>query len=347
MRADLLLLAAHLVQRGEAFALVTVVRREAPSSVRAGDAAIVTPAGSIHGWIGGSCTQTTVVRESLAALADGRPRLITLAPDAPPGGDGRGTLPMTCLSGGSVDLFIEPQLPPPRLVVLGVSPVAQALVRLGKAMGYAVDAVDPAADRAAFPDADRVLTDFAELRGGAHGPAASRSAVVATMGQWDEEATLAALALEPAYVGVVASRRRAAGLRETLEARGVPAGALERLRSPAGLDLGAQSPEEIALSVLAEIVQAKGARSEGAAADSAPRTSGGAAQGGRPPRTAVDGATAGAWAQDPVCGMRVAASGAHQARFGGRTYHFCCAGCRDRFVAEPERYVAAAGVETS
>jgi xanthine dehydrogenase accessory factor len=371
MRADLLVQAAQLVERGEAFALVTVVGREAPSSVRVGDAAIVTGAGSIRGWIGGSCTQETVVRESLAALADGRPRLIALSPDAVLSGDGRTVLPMTCLSGGRVDLFIEPQLPPPRLVVLGASPVAQALVRLGKAMGYAVDAADPTADRAAFPDADRVLTDPAELQGASQSGASARFVVVATMGQWDEEATFAALALEPAYVGVVASSKRAARLREALEARGLAGAALARLRGPAGLDLGAETPEEIALSVLAEIVRSRRAgtgtedvttaagRRAATGAEAEAATSGSGASDGPRARAqrssaagsvsaaAPDGAPSAVWAQDPVCGMRVATAGPHQLRLGDRTFHFCCAGCRERFAADPERYLATAGTKTS
>jgi xanthine dehydrogenase accessory factor len=331
MRTDLLLLAADLARRGEPFALVTVVRREAPSSVRVGDAAIVTRAGEIRGWIGGSCTQTTVMREALQALEEGAPRVIALAPDAPAEGNGRGVFPMTCLSGGSVELIIEPQLPPARLVVLGLSPVALALARLGKAMGYVVEAVDPDADGSAFPEADRVLTDPAALSAGSGTPP---FAVVATMGQWDEEAILAALALEPAYLGLVASRTRAERLREALKARGVTGAALDRIRCPAGLDLGARSPEEIALSVLAEIVQSRHA--EGAAAPEAPLA--GSAASGK-----GTGDAAGAWALDPVCGMRVPTSTAHRARLGDRSYHFCCAGCRERFLAEPERYRTAVG----
>ncbi len=343
MRTDLLLLAADLARRGEPFALVMVVRREAPSSVRVGDAAIVTRAGEIRGWIGGSCTQSTVVHEALRALEEGEPRVIALAPDSPAEGNGRGVFPMTCLSGGSVELIIEPQLPPPRLVVLGLSPVALALARFGKTLGYVVEAVDPDADRTAFPDADRVVTDPAALGRpsrdadrapadsaaagleGSDGPGTRPFAVVATMGQWDEEAILAGLVLEPAYLGLVASRTRAERLREALTARGVTDAALDRIRCPAGLDLGARSAEEIALSVLAEIVQSRHAA--GAAAPEAPLAS-----------NAAD-----AWARDPVCGMRVPTSTAHRAQVGDRSYHFCCAGCRERFLAGPERYLATAG----
>ena len=324
MRTDLLHLASDLVRRSEAFALATVVRREPPSSARVGDAALITQGGAFHGWLGGSCTQPVVVRESLRALADGRARLIALSPDpAAERRPGVEAFPMTCHSGGSVDIYIEPQLPAPRLVVLGLSPVAQALTRVARAMGYSVDAADPGADRAAFPEADRVFTSLDEpsLR---HRPAAagaSLSAVVATMGDNDEAAVRAALALDPAYLGVVASRRRFAAIRETLLAAGVPAAVLDRVKSPAGLDIGAHAPAEIAVSIMAEIVQRVHARPQA-------------------PRTRSLPVSAGE-ARDPVCGMMVAtATARHTASHGGRTYYFCCAGCRARFLGSPESYTA-------
>jgi xanthine dehydrogenase accessory factor len=325
MRTDLLHLASDLVKRSEPFALATVVRREPPSSARVGDAALVTQGGAFHGWLGGSCTQPVVVRESLRALADGRPRLIALSPDpAAERRPGVEAFPMTCHSGGSVDIYIEPQLPAPRLVVLGLSPVAQALTRVARAMGYSVDAVDPGADRAAFPEADRVFTSLDEpsLRQRPGVAGATLSAVIATMGNDDEAAVRAALALEPAYLGLVASRRRFAAIRETLLAAGIPAAALDRVKSPAGLDIGAHAPSEIAVSIMAEIVQRVHARPE------APRTR---------PLPVSPGE-----ARDPVCGMMVTvATARHTARHGGRTWYFCCAGCRERFLGNPESYTAA------
>jgi xanthine dehydrogenase accessory factor len=325
MRPDLLHLGSDLAKRGEAFALATVVRREPPHSARVGDAALITQGGAFHGWLGGSCTQPVVVREALRALADGRPRLIALSPD--PSADRRPgveAFPMTCHSGGSVDIYIEPQLPAPRLVVLGVSPVAQALTRLAHAVGYTVDAVDPEADRATFPEADRVFTSLEEpqlrLRPGARG--AQLFAVVATMGQMDEEAVAAALALESVYVAVVTSPRRFGLIRTTLLARGVTVEDLERVRAPAGLDIGARTPEEIAVSIIAEIVQVL-------------RAAG-------PPDLVEAAAPPPGEARDPVCGMTVAtATAAHRADFGGRTYYFCCGGCRERFLSNPAVYVAA------
>jgi xanthine dehydrogenase accessory factor len=326
MRPDLLLLAAELAGRGEAFVLATVVRRVAPSSARVGDTALVTQDGEFHGWLGGSCTQPSVVREALRALADGAPRLVALAPQpqAEPR-EGVTALPNTCYSGGSVDVYIEPVLPAPHLVVFGSSPVAQALVRLGKAMKFYVDVVDPDIDHAAVPDADRVLAALDPVKSSTR-KSPEMLAVVATMGQRDEEATAAALALEAAYLGVVASRRRYAQLRGALIARGVTPQALSRIASPTGLDIGAHTPEEIAVSILAQIVQVRrGAATTARAAEQA----------------AVEQASE---ARDPVCGMTVKTAGArHQHVHADRTYYFCCGGCRERFMSDPNRYIAAAG----
>ncbi|HMF98713.1 MAG TPA: XdhC family protein [Vicinamibacterales bacterium] len=325
MRADMLQLAADLSRSGEAFVLAVVVRRESASSAQVGNTAVITEAGECHGWLGGSCIQSTVLREAAAALAAASPRLISLAPD--PDGDRRAgimSFPMTCHSGGSVDIYLEPVLSPARLLVFGVSPTAQAIVRLGKVMGYAVDAVDPEADRATFPDADRITAtvNVDEL---AARPASQKDrlfAVVATLGRRDEQATLAALRVEPAYLGVVASRKRFAEMRTTLVAAGASASALDSIASPAGLDIGARAPEEVALSILAEIVQVRRAASQRAIAEAVI-------------------ATESREERDPVCGMTVVADTTrHRAEHGGRTYYFCCGGCQQRFVADPERYDA-------
>jgi xanthine dehydrogenase accessory factor len=328
VRPDLLELAGDLVKRGEPFALAIVVRREPPTSAQVGDSALITHGGTFHGWLGGSCTQPTVVREAQRALADGVPRLIAISPD--PDTDHRPgvtPLPATCAGGGSVDIYIEPVLAPPRLLILGASAAAKALARLAKAMGYAVDAADPLAGPAAFPQADRIFTDpeTPDLRRPSPYPA-RLSIVVATMGQWDEQATSLAVALEPAYLGVVASRKRFDQICETLGARGVPPDVLARIKNPAGLDIGAETPEEIALSILAEIVRLRrAALKEGSAAGPDPK---GAAE-----------------ELDPVCGMTVAvASAVHRAEVDGHTYYFCCGGCRERFLAAPGRYAAGAGM---
>jgi xanthine dehydrogenase accessory factor len=317
---ELLRLASQLAERGEPFAIATVVDRRAPTSSHAGDMGIVTGAAAFHGFVGGSCTRPTVVEQALAALSDGQPRLIVLSPDPHDRNHGSATVfPMTCHSGGSVEIHIQPVLPAPLLLVYGLTPAARALVRLGAAMGYRVWAVDPAADRADLPAAEAVFTDPGALTPPSGG---ERLAVVATQGEWDEEAVLAALVHAPTYLGVVVSARRAEELRAFLEKK-VPEAqrpGLEGLHAPAGLHIGAQRGEEIALSILAEIVERRAA-----ARASAPKAA--------PPQES---------AVDPVCGMTVAtATARHRAEHGGRTYYFCCGGCREKFASHAERFVQA------
>ncbi len=321
MRADLIQLASDLTERGVLFALVTVVRREAPSSARVGDTALITESGTFHGWLGGSCTQPTAVREALAALASGEPRLVVLSSD--PGPDPRPgviVLPMTCHSGGNVDLYIEPVLPKPRLFLFGTSPTARALARLSHVLGYAVEVIDPLADQALFPHADRVVTDFQapDLQQRAKKHRGRSYAVVATLGESDVEAIGAAASLEPDYLGVVASRKRFASLRDALTAAGLSQEQIDAIDNPAGLNLGAITPEEVALSILAEIIKRREDALESA------------------PVVAIA-----AEETDPVCGMSVATMGArHVQELEGRTFYFCGAGCHDKFRAEPERFLA-------
>jgi xanthine dehydrogenase accessory factor len=328
MHANLLQLAADLARREEPFVLALVVRRQPASSSQAGDMALITAAGDFHGWLGGSCTQPTVVREAQRALADGLPRLVALAPDPETERrPGVAVFPMTCHSGGTVEIYLEPIVPGPRLVVFGVSPTARALVQLGKAMGYTVAVVDPEIAEAGperFSGADQILTDAGPLA-----PSASpRFVVVATMGERDEEAIRAALALAPAYLGVVASRKRFAQIRETLEAGGVTAAALDAIHSPAGLKIGAQRPEEIALSVLAQIVEQRHETEKAAGGKQAETDA------TLPSLPASD-------ALDPVCGMTVTiATARHKAEHAGQMYYFCGGGCRERFLADPGRYLA-------
>lgn len=322
MRAELLRLAADLAGRGEPFVLAIVVRRGPPSSSQLGDLALVTAGGAFHGWLGGSCTQPTVEREARTVLAEGRPRVIVLTPDpaeyrATERRPGVAVFPMTCHSGGTVEIYLEPVLPAPRLVVLGGSPAARALTELGRAMGYSV-----------VPAAEAMPSPAPPSAAGAGAARAPLFAVVAAAGEGDEEAIRQAVALAPDYLGVVASARRFAGLRETLLAQGVPAEALDRISSPAGLDIGARTPEEIALSILAEIVsrRAAAAQAESAAAEATA------------PAPAVP-----LQAIDPICGMTVEIAGArHTAEHAGLTWYFCCSGCRERFLAAPERHAAAA-----
>src|SRR5512143_1494419 len=197
--------AAELETAGRSFVVATVVAVRRPTSARPGASGIVHPDGTIEGWVGGSCAQPVVVRESLRAIADGQPRLLRLSKDGPGEGrrgDGIVELVMTCHSGGTLEIYVEPHLPAPVLWVAGTTPIAGALVALGAAAGWRVSVFDPVADPAAFPGAERVIagTDIRDMD-----PAANPAVVVATQGVWDEEALAAALSQNVAYVGLVAS----------------------------------------------------------------------------------------------------------------------------------------------
>ena len=327
MRAELLQLAAELAGRREPFVLAMVVRRQSFSSAQPGDMAIITADGGYHGWLGGNCTQPVVKREAVRALSDGRSRLLSLSPE--PGSEQRPgvtVLPMVCQSGGTVDVYLEPVLPPPRLLLFGLSPVVRALTQLGKGMGYAVDVVDPAAEPKLLPAADRVFVDFGSPQIREAGAHQRTYAVVATMGEHDDEAVTTALGLRPAYLGVVASRTRFGQLRDGLVARGVAAEPLSRIRNPAGLDIGARLPEEVAVSILAEIVQVSRM-----AASEEPAT---------PPAPTKEEAV------DPVCGMTVVvATARHRAEHAGRAFFFCNPRCREKFLVAPERYLSTVPAE--
>ena len=329
---------AALEAAGQPYALATVVAIQRPTSARPGARGLIHPDGSIEGWVGGSCAQPVVIREALRSLQDGEPRLIRLSRSGAEGrrGDGIVEYVMTCHSGGTLEVFVEPRLPPAELWVVGVTPIAQALARQAAAAGYRVTVVDPLADAEAFPAA-AALQREASLAGlSAPSPP---FVVVASQGGWDEEALAAALRRDVAYVGLVASPTRALAVRQYLRDEGLPEERLAALRAPAGMDLGAETPAEIATSILAELVQVRRGRapfvaSPGPAALQAPPAGSLALAGA--------GVEAEGEALDPVCGMTVdRASARHIAQYESEIYYFCSVGCRSRFVRDPASYLSA------
>ena len=328
--------AAELEAAGRSFAVATVVAVRRPTSARPGASGIVHPDGTIEGWVGGSCAQPVVVREALRALVDGQPRLLRLSKDVPAEGrrgDGIVELVMTCHSGGTLEIYVEPHLPAPVLWVAGTSPIASALVALGSAAGWRVSIFDPVADPAAFPGAERVVIGT-ELR--ETDPEATPAVVVATQGVWDEEALVAALSRNAAYVGLVASPTRAGVVRVWLREEGaIPDERLAALRAPAGLDLGAETAEEIALSILAELIQVRRGTAAFVAAPG-PATLAGEATSPPTFEPIVDDIVL----LDPVCGMTVdRAHARHLAEHDGVVYAFCSMGCRTSFMREPAAYL--------
>src|SRR6266511_2984650 len=321
--------AAELTARGEPFVTATVVRAEKPTSAKPGDKAIVAE-GGLHGWIGGSCAQPTVLAEAQRALADGQPRLIRLStePDSQAARAGLTDLPMTCFSGGTLEIYLEPQIPTPRLLVVGGAPIAQALIRLGKLMRYRVIAADldraADADASQPPEADEVVEDLSRLPDLV---TPATYAVVASHGLYDEIALGYILRARPAYAALVSSKTRAKAVVEYLADEGIAPELLAELKYPAGLDIQAARAEEIAVSIMAEIIQRRHALA-------------GIAQAVLEESAAAAVALASAEAIDPVCGMSVAIERAkYTYEHEGQIYYFCCPGCRKSFANEPEQYL--------
>src|SRR5260370_36497 len=243
--------ASELLAKGEPFAVAEVVRSLSPISGKVGDKAIVFADGTVWGWIGGGCAQPAVIKEALKALKDGKPRLVRISPSSSQE-EGIVAYNMTCHSGGTLDVSIEPVLPKPHILILGRSPVGRTLARLGKAIGYTVSVAAPQADRESYPDADRVQADL-DLSGVRIGP--QTFIVVSTQGECDEEALEQALKTDASYVAFVASKVKAAKVLQYVCERGISTEELNQVRAPAGLNIQASSEEEIAVSILAEIVQ--------------------------------------------------------------------------------------------
>ena len=254
--------AARLQAAQQAFALVTVLRAQAPTSAKAGDKALVTADGQIHGWIGGGCAQPAVVKTVRQALADGHPQTIRIAPTDATAERTLGDVlefGMACHSGGTLELFIDPILPATQLTVFGDSPVARALIGLAPRVGLRVALVAEGALASDHPEASTVInSDDAAI---VHEHLASGGyAVVATQGRRDLQGLRAALAVMPSHLWFVASERKAGVLRQSLIAAGEDASGVARIIAPAGESIGAQTPEEIALSVLAAVVAARRGR---------------------------------------------------------------------------------------
>ena len=301
-RAESLRRAGSLAGGELPFVLVTVVRTEPATSARVGDRAIVFADGTMEGWVGGGCIKPTTRREALAALEEGAPRLVRITPDTAAAQPGVRMARMTCASEGTADLYVEPFLPRPTLLVVGESPVAATLAAIAPPLGFRLLVFDrePTAQDVPYPQ-DTWMA-------------------VATFGEADEDAVEAGVRLGLPYVGLVASGRRADLVLDELRARGLDEEALKVVRSPAGLPIGTGGQEGISLSIVAEIFALRAKLRPGVA--KAPEVS---------PEPAE--------ATDPVCGMTVeTASARHVVEHAGETYYFCCPGCKRAFELEPAKY---------
>jgi xanthine dehydrogenase accessory factor len=300
---------SELARTGEPFALATVVWRQGPSSSQLGSKAIITGSGELRGWIGGACAEPAVLREARDVITSGAPRLLLLGEPGQFGGavpEGMRVVPIACQSEGALEVYIEPVVPAPHLVIVGRSPMAQALDRMARGLGWRTTLV---------AGEEFTPADASELS----------MVVVATQGHGDEEALEQAVQARPAYLGLVGSRRRGAAVLGYLAERGLDEEQLGRVRVPAGLDLGRTTHREIAVAILAELVQL---RASGALAPGQPTAAREPAESAAP-----------AEAVDPVCGMTVTAdSSGRPLTHDGQTYYFCSARCRREFEADPAAY---------
>lgn len=317
--------------QGEPFVIATVVAYKSPQSAKPGSKAIIKPDGSISGWIGGGCVQPIVVREAQKALNTGKPKLVSISPEATHG-DWKGVeaYMMTCQGGGSLEIYLEPVLPKPDLLIVGISPVARILAGLGRMLDFKVCVADPEATQEQFPEADVVLTNLESLRVRID----SRSyVVVATMGNGDEEGLEAVVRTNPRYLGLVASKEKAKSLFQYIREKGTSDEDIARVNCPAGLELGVETLPEIALSVMAEITRRRRTVSEqpiepvkgsmGASLPVMQKTA-------ESPTDSID----------PVCGMTVATANArYKTVFEEKAVYFCCLRCKEAFEKSPQLYL--------
>lgn len=257
--AEVIDLVAQLKAAEQPFALATVVRTVSVTAAKAGAKAIIRPDGTITaGWIGGGCARGAVLKAAREALIDGQPRMISIQPEnllaelgVKPGENREGVrfAKNMCPSQGTMDIFVEPVLPHPSLVILGASPVALSLAAQARTLGFHVTIAAPAADFAEAPDADVTVDGFTP----GYFNEAKRFVVISTQGKGDEAALRSALAIDAVYYAFVGSQRKMTALREELSRETNALSVLDKIKAPAGLDLGAITPEEIAMSILAEI----------------------------------------------------------------------------------------------
>jgi xanthine dehydrogenase accessory factor len=317
MSQALLDLAQQLTQAGKPFVLATVVWCERPTSAKPGAQALIQDDGRITGWIGGSCAQPVVIREAQRALREGDdPYLLRLgSPDTGIARREVRVFPMTCSSGGMLDIYIEPHLPQPELLLIGDSPIIAALQPLATLLNFSVIQLHE--------------TDFSQVA-----IDENTYVLVATHGQYDEDALEHVLRGPAAYIGMVGSRKRADACRSYLRGAGLTEQQIARLKAPAGLDIGAVTAEESAASILAELVQVRRRgtvvhvhvhkeelhEETGHVIDISAHL----------PETALD----------PVCGMMVeTATARHRSTHDGRDVYFCCPACKRLFEANPQQYL--------
>lgn len=316
--------AVELRKKNQPFAIATVVRREAPCSGKTGDKAIIDKYGEISGWVGGGCVQAIVIKEAEEAMQSGEGRLVKVGRNVSATIEpGVTEYKMTCLSEGAVDIFIDPVLPTPHLVVIGKGEIAKSLVKIGKTSGYLVSAMAIDAKPDTFQGVDELITElnFQHLKTNPYS-----CIVVATQGEQDERALELALNQQYGYIGFVASRKKKAAVFEYLEYAGIEKSKIDTIRCPAGTDINAKKPDEVAISILAEIIMVRNNVPAVAGFTEFDETR---TEAGKPK-----------FYINPVCGVPVdVANPKHIIEYAGEKIYFCCDGCKIKFEQQPSKYV--------
>jgi xanthine dehydrogenase accessory factor len=319
MYNDLIDQISKYMGQGEEFAVAHVIWREAPSSGKPGDKAIILKDGTIIGWIGGGCVKGIAVKEAREAIRENRSRLVRIDPDEVNSEDSsHKTYRMTCHSGGTMELFIEPITPNPQLIIVGKSNIARALSKLAIATNLRVHVLSNDVHKGMFPGVNNIhdRVDFSKIN-----IDKNTFIVVSTQGEDDEESIRKALETSCNYVGFISSLRKSVKIKEYLEQTELSANRINELKIPVGMDINAKLPEEIAISILAEIVQLfrDPNRKEDQESD-----------------TAINDDTY----INPVCRVAVSKKDAkHVLEYGAHTVYFCCDGCKVSFDTEPEKYI--------
>lgn len=316
----------ELSRKNEPFALAVVVRREEPSSGKVGDKAVINKFGEIIGWVGGGCVRAIIIKEAEDAMKTGQARLVRIGKNTGTV-NAKGTIEykMTCQSEGTVEVFIEPVLPAPHLVVVGKSAIARALVKMAKTAGYRITAMANDARPDTFEGPDQLITQlsFAQVK-----TDPSTSIVVATQGEQDEKALEMALQQQYAYLGFVASQKKKTSVMAYLADAGLDATRINAIESPAGIDIKAKRPEEVAISILAAMILRRNTLPADFSFTKFDETR---AEAGKP-----------AFYINPVCGVPVDINNPkHVVDYHGEKVYFCCDGCHTKFIAEPDRYMKA------
>lgn len=320
--------AEQLKKKNEPFAIAQVVRRDAPSSGKVGDKAVINKYGEIIGWVGGGCVREIVVKEAEDAMKTGKARLVKIGKSLTPSKqEGVMEYKMTCQGEGTVEVFIEPVLPSPHLVVIGSTAISRALIQMAKIAGYRITSVAQDATFGGFGEVDELITqlDLSNVK-----TSKTSFIVVITQGEGDEKALAEALQKDCAYLGFVASRKKMAAIKEYLDEMGIDKNKIEAIVSPAGIDINAKKPEEVAISILAQIIQIQ---NNASATLSFQKFESVKEDGRKSPEYYIN----------PVCGIPIDMNNPkHIVTYNGEKVYFCCDGCKTKFDADPEKYMKTA-----